>query len=118
MKKVILNSYAKVNLFLKVGKKFKKSKLHNIQSLVFLISLNDKIVIDWKQQSKNQNLEPRVEIHNKKANGEVLILENGSPARYDLTVDSIISITNQKPVKEGDVIARVPKESSKTNRLG
>ena len=45
MKKVILNSYAKVNLFLKVGKKFKKSKLHNIQSLVFLISLNDKIVI-------------------------------------------------------------------------
>ena len=32
-------------------------------------------------------------------------------------MDSIISITNQKPVKEGDVIARVPKESSKTKDI-
>ncbi len=45
MKKVVLKSYAKINLFLKVGKKLKKTKLHNIQSLIFLINLNDEIFI-------------------------------------------------------------------------
>ena len=45
MKKFVLNSYAKINLFLKVGKKINKKKLHNIQSLVFLINLSDKVSI-------------------------------------------------------------------------
>ena len=45
MKDVVLKSYAKINLFLKVGKKLKKNKLHNIQSLIFLINLSDKIII-------------------------------------------------------------------------
>ena len=45
------------------------------------------IVMDWKQQTKNQDLVPRLEIHDKK-NGEVLVLENGSIASYPLTVDS------------------------------
>ena len=45
MKKFVLNSYAKINLFLKVGKKINKKKLHDIQSLVFLINLSDKISI-------------------------------------------------------------------------
>ena len=45
MKNSVLKSYAKVNLFLKVGKKLRKKKLHNIQSLVFLINLHDKIIV-------------------------------------------------------------------------
>jgi len=79
--------------------------------------ISSNIVTDWKQQVKNQDLEPRVEIHDKAKNGEILILENGSLARYDLTVDSIITITDGKQIKEGDVIARVPKESSKTKDI-
>jgi DNA-directed RNA polymerase subunit beta' len=79
--------------------------------------LSSNIVTDWKQQAKNQNLVPRLELHNKKSKGEVLILENGSPASYDLTTDSIIGVNNEMKVKEGDVIARVPKESSKTKDI-
>ena len=45
MSRTVLKSYAKINLSLKVGKKLKKTKLHNIQSLVFLINLNDEIFI-------------------------------------------------------------------------
>ena len=45
MKSYTLKSYAKINLFLKVGRKLKKKILHNIQSLVFLINLSDEIVI-------------------------------------------------------------------------
>ena len=73
--------------------------------------------MDWKQQAKNQNLVPRLELHDKKNKGNVLILENGSPASYELTVDSIIGVNNEIKVKEGDVIARVPKESSKTRDI-
>jgi len=79
--------------------------------------LSSNIVMDWKQQAKNQDLEPRVEIHDKQKNGSILTLENGSQARYDLTVDAIINITDGAPVKNGDVIARVPKESTKTKDI-
>ena len=34
-----------------------------------------------------------------------------------MTVDSIISVKNDQNVKQGDVIARVPKESSKTKDI-
>ena len=44
--------------------------------------LSSNIVIDWKQQTKNQDLVPRLEIHDKKSNGEMLVLENGSTASY------------------------------------
>ena len=79
--------------------------------------LSSNIVMDWKQQAKNQELVPRIEIHDKKSEGEVLVLENGSTANYDLTVDSIISVNNDQNIKQGDVIARVPKESSKTKDI-
>ena len=79
--------------------------------------LSSNIVMDWKQQTKNQDLVPRLEIHDKKSNGEVLVLENGSIASYPLTVDSIISVNNDQSIKQGDVIARVPKESSKTKDI-
>ena len=78
--------------------------------------LSSNIVMDWKQQAKNQNLVPRIELHDKKSKGDVLVLENGSPASYELTADSIIGVNNEMKIKEGDVIARVPKESSKTKR--
>ena len=79
--------------------------------------LSSNIVIDWKQQAKNQSLVPRLEVHDKDKNGKVLVLENGSPASYELTADSIIGVTNLKKLKEGDVLARVPKESSKTKDI-
>ncbi len=50
MKNAVLKSYGKVNLFLKVGKNLKNKKLHNVQSLIFLISLNDKIIIQETNQ--------------------------------------------------------------------
>ena len=45
MKSIFLKSPAKINLFLKVGKKIKGKKHHNVQSLVFLTNLNDQIII-------------------------------------------------------------------------
>jgi DNA-directed RNA polymerase subunit beta' len=79
--------------------------------------LTSNIVIDWKQQAKIQHLVPRVEIHDKKSNGKVLVLENGSIASYELTADSIILVTGDMKIKQGDYIAKIPKESTKTKDI-
>lgn len=55
MLKKKFKSFAKINLFLNVGKKFKKTKLHNIQSLVCLINLFDEIEI-YKIRSKKDKI--------------------------------------------------------------
>lgn len=54
MGKTILKSYCKINLSLNVGKKNKKRKLHNIQSLVCLINLHDKIGISRIKAQKDK----------------------------------------------------------------
>ena len=45
MKNHLIKSYSKINLFLTVGKKERKKKLHNIQSLIHMLSLFDEIRI-------------------------------------------------------------------------
>ena len=40
-----IKSHCKLNLFLDVGKRQKDTKLHNIQSLVYLLNLHDEIKI-------------------------------------------------------------------------
>ena len=79
--------------------------------------LSSKMVVDWKQQAKNQALNPRIEIHDKLKSGKVLTLENGSSASYELPVDAILGVSSDQKVKPGDFIARVPKESSKTKDI-
>src|SRR5260370_7667477 len=71
-----------------------------------------KVVIDWKQQPRGGDLRPRVTLRDEA--GEVLTLANGLEARYFLAVDAILSVENGAPVKAGDVLARSPRESSKT----
>jgi len=54
MTKAVLKSYSKVNLFLNIGKKNKKSKLHNIQSFVCLIDIYDQIRIGRIKSTKDK----------------------------------------------------------------
>ena len=49
-------------------------------------------------KAKNQYLVPRIEIHDKKSQGKVLVLENGSLASYELTADSIILVTGDMKI--------------------
>ena len=47
----------------------------------------------------------------------MLTLSNGLEARYFLPVDAILSVENGAQVKAGDVLARMPRESSKTRDI-
>ncbi len=54
MRGQILKSYCKINLFLSVGRKLKRYRLHNIQSLIFFINLYDQIQIKKINSSKDK----------------------------------------------------------------
>ncbi len=74
-----------------------------------------KVVIDWKQQPRGNDLKPRVTLRDKK--GEVVNLPNGNEARYFLSVDAILSVEPGQKVFAGDVLARIPRESAKTRDI-
>jgi DNA-directed RNA polymerase subunit beta' len=77
--------------------------------------ISSKVVIDWKQQAKGGELKPAIML--KGANGRTLTLSNGREARMPLPVDAILSVENGVEVKAGDVLARIPRESSKTRDI-
>ncbi len=77
--------------------------------------ITSKKVIDWHSQPKGGELKPRISLLDKK--GEVIKLPNGLPANYYLSVDSILSIENEHEVKAGDIIARIPRETSKNRDI-
>jgi DNA-directed RNA polymerase subunit beta' len=74
-----------------------------------------RVVFDWKQQPKGADLRPRITLRNEA--GEVLELANGLEARYFMSVDAILSVDNGAQVQAGDVLARIPRESSKTRDI-
>ncbi len=77
--------------------------------------ISSKVVIDWKQQPRGSELRPRITLRDEQ--GEVLLLGNGLEARYFMSVDAILSVENGALVKAGDVLARIPRESSKTRDI-
>ena len=74
-----------------------------------------KVVTDWKQQVKGADLRPRVTLRNKK--GQVIKLANQLDARYFMSVDAILNVENGQEVHAGDILARIPRESSKTRDI-
>ncbi|HQT79529.1 MAG TPA: DNA-directed RNA polymerase subunit beta', partial [Rhodopila sp.] len=77
--------------------------------------LTSKVVVDYKQGSKSVDLRPRLQLKDER--GEVIRLPNGTDARYFLAPDSILSVENGAVVHAGDVLARIPREGSKTRDI-
>tara|TARA_Y100000816_G_scaffold286740_1_gene268350 strand:- start:66 stop:2033 length:1968 start_codon:yes stop_codon:yes gene_type:complete len=77
--------------------------------------ISTKAVIDWKTQSKNSDLKPRVTLRD--AKGNVIKKADDNEARYYLVPDSILSVKDGQKISAGDVIARLPKETTKTKDI-
>ena len=77
--------------------------------------ISNRVVVDWKQQPRGNDLKPRITLRDEK--GEVIQLANGLEARYFMSVDAILSVENGAHVKAGDVLARIPRETSKTRDI-
>ena len=74
-----------------------------------------KSVLDWRSQSKNAELKPRITLRDEK--GNVVKKADENEARYFLVPDSILSVKDAQKVNAGDVLARLPKETSKTKDI-
>ncbi len=77
--------------------------------------ISSKSVTDWKSLSKNSELKPRITLRNEK--GEIIKKADGNEARYYLVPDTILSIKDGQKISAGDVLARLPKETSKTKDI-
>ena len=74
-----------------------------------------KTVIDWRSQSSSAGLKPSIML--KDAKGKPVTYDNGKEIRYYMSVDAILSVEDGQEVQVGDVIARIPRESSKTKDI-
>ena len=77
--------------------------------------ISNKVVVDWKQQTRGADLRPRMMLLDENEN--VKILANGLEARYFLPINAILSVDDNVEVHAGDVIARIPRESTKTRDI-
>jgi DNA-directed RNA polymerase subunit beta' len=77
--------------------------------------LTSKVVVDYKQSARGADLRPRLILKDDK--GEIIRLVNGAEARYFLNPDSILSVEPGASVADGDVLARIPREGSKTRDI-
>ena len=75
----------------------------------------DNVVIDWHSGANSANLKPSITL--KDENGNAVVYDNGKDVRYYLSVGAILTVENGAEVKVGDVVARIPRESSKTKDI-
>jgi len=77
--------------------------------------ITNRVVTDWKQQAKGGELRPRIALRDD--DGQLVKLADGSDAAYYMSVDAILSCEDGERVQAGDVLARVPRESTKTRDI-
>ena len=77
--------------------------------------ISSKSVLDWRGQSKNAELKPRITLRDSK--GNVIKKADDNEARYYLVPDSILSVQDGQKVSAGDILARLPKATSKTKDI-
>ncbi len=77
--------------------------------------ISNKVIVDWKQQKRSADLRPRITLRDSK--GEIITLANGLEARYFLPTNAIVRVDDGAEVHAGDVLARIPLESTKTRDI-
>ncbi len=75
--------------------------------------ISSKVIIDWKSFQGKQDLKPQLLITDKDGNP----IKSKNSSTYDLSVGIVLNIEKGKDVNAGDVIARIPRASSKTKDI-
>ncbi len=97
------NGFAKY-IDLKQGNSFR-------ESIDDTTGISSKIVIDWSQNLKSKNFKPAINIVETNNDDDLNFLN------YPMSIDTIISVEDGQEVSAGQVLARIPKESSKTKDI-
>ncbi len=78
--------------------------------------ISSKVIIDWKSFQGKQDLKPQLIVSDKDGN-PVKTKGSVNNGCYDLSVGIVLNIEKGKKVKAGDIIARIPRASSKTKDI-
>jgi len=78
--------------------------------------ISSKIVIDWSQNPKSKNFKPAINIQDLLTNENSKDNDNDF-VNYPMSIDTILSVEDGQKVYAGQVLARIPKESSKTKDI-
>ena len=76
--------------------------------------ISSKIVIDWSQNPKSKNFKPAINIQDSNNHDEN---DSKNFVNYPMSIDTILSVEDEQEVYAGQVLARIPKESSKTKDI-
>ena len=79
--------------------------------------ISSKIIIDWSQNPKSKNFKPSINILNQESTSSESDTDENILNSYPMSTDTILSVEDGIAVKAGQVIARIPKESSKTKDI-
>ena len=78
--------------------------------------ISSKTVIDWQSGPiANASLKPSITL--KDAKGKPVTYDSGKEVRYYLSVDAVLNVDNGDEIKVGDIIARIPREGTKTKDI-
>jgi DNA-directed RNA polymerase subunit beta' len=77
--------------------------------------ITNKVIVDWRQKTRGADLRPRLILEDEK--GDMVILSNSLEARYFLPIGAILGINDKTKVFAGDIIARIPRELTKTRDI-
>ena len=73
-------------------------------------------VMEWKSQGKKGDMRPRLTLKDP-VTDETLMASGGAEVRYFLPVGAIIVALESDEVQAGDIIAKIPRKSSKTRDI-
>lgn len=73
------------------------------------------VVSDWRQQARYADLKPRIILVDQSE--KPILLSSGHEIRYTLPIGSTIAVHNGDRIKLGDILARIPRETSKTKDI-
>ena len=74
-----------------------------------------KVIVDWKSLPAGAELRPHLAIVDE--NGNLQNLASGNEAKYYVSVDAVLSVSDGDVVHAGDTLARIPRESAKTRDI-
>ena len=103
-----------------------KTGVISLQDIVVNMSMKDivdeatglvsRVITESKQQANGSgDLRPRVQLLDESGNN--LVLSNGLDAKYHLPVNSVLNVEDGAKVHAGDILATIPRESSKVKDI-
>ncbi len=78
--------------------------------------MTQKIVTDWRSVPKGGDLKPEIIIMDPET-GEPVRNEAGNPVTYLMSVDAILSVEDGQDIREGDMVARIPREGARAKDI-